>query len=69
MKRVVLVGALLLALAGAAQAFQFGLGNRFGRMGAANEAGVAAPSTPSVLLINTGSALLINTGSKFLIHN
>lgn len=47
MKRNLIAFAILMALAGAAQAFGLGLGNRFGRLGASDGAGSITPPPAS----------------------
>jgi hypothetical protein len=58
MRRLLFAAGLALALATAAHAF--GLGNRFGRLGAMNGGGGGV--TPP-----TGNALLLEDGSSFLL--
>jgi hypothetical protein len=68
MKRSLTAFLILLALAGAAQAFGLGLGNRFGRLGSFGAGSGSAPPGTNFLLVNTGSKLLANTGSAILIQ-
>jgi hypothetical protein len=58
---------LLLVLATAAHGFGLGLGNRFGRLGASNQAGAVTPPLTGALLLEDGSSfLLLEDGSSNL---
>lgn len=67
MKRIALSGLLLLATIAAAHALGLGLGNRFGKLGAAGIAGVAAPlPTGAILRIDGTSNILRIDGTSLI---
>lgn len=67
MTRSIAAALILLALAGTAHAFGLGLGNRFGKLGAADNGGVpVVQPTGDILLVDGVSFILQADGASLI---